>query len=211
MTSVPPSATRRAFLVAGAAALLAACAPSTTIVNQWDSPDPGPALKRILVVGVIRDVSVRRTFEDEMVAALRARGVQAEPAYRYAPQDGPLPREALEAAVRESGATGVLTTRVVKVEQQATVVPPPAPMWGPPYGFYGWYGGAWGPAFAYPYAPAQVVVSDNVYAEVRLFRVAGDALVWAATTKTFSPSNPRQDSAQFANLIVGQLAAKGLV
>jgi hypothetical protein len=202
---------RRAFLGLAVAALVAGCAPAKTIVNQWEAPDPGPALTRVLVVGVIRDVSVRRTFEDQMVAALRARGVQAEPAYRYAPEDGPLAQAAIERAVREAGATGVLTTRVVKVEQQASVVPPPA--WGPPYGFYGWYGSAWGPAFAYPYgyAPAQVVVSDNVYAEVRLYRVAGDALLWAATTQTFSPSNPQQDSAAFANVIVAQLFMRRLI
>lgn len=206
-----PQPLMRAFVIASAALLLGACAPSTTIVNQWQSPDPGPAVTKVLVVGVIRDVSVRRTFEDQMVAALRARGVQAEPAYRFAPEDGPLPEAAIERAVRESGATGLLTTRVVKVEQQANVLPPPA--WGPPYGFYGWYGSAWGPAFGYPYAyaPAQVVISDNVYAEVRLYRVAGDTLIWTATTRTFSPSNPQQDSAAFANVIADQLAAKRLI
>jgi hypothetical protein len=80
--------------------------------------------------------------------------------------------------------------------------------WGPPWGFYGWYGSAWGPAYAYP---AQVVTRDIVYAEVRLYRAQNDSLVWAATTQTFAPGDPRRESAAFANLILEQLAQRKLI
>lgn len=203
-----PSVRRRSVAFAAALALVG-CAASTSIVNEWRSPDPGPPLKRVLVVGIFQDASVRRTFEDEVVVALRAEGVEAQPSYRYIPQDGPVPQTVLEQAVRTAGATGVLSTRVLRVSSQVQVIPTGPAVWGPPWGFYGWYGGAWGPTFAYP--TAQVVTTETVYGEVRLFSVPDDKLVWAATTATFSPSNPRKDSAEFAKVVVGQLAAGGLI
>lgn len=205
----------RRLLLAVAVLALAACAASTSIVNEWQAPDPGPAVKRILVVGMLRDSSIRRTFEDEMVAALRARGVDAQPGYRVLPDEGDVPRAQLEQAVRAAGATGVLSARVLQVSNQTSVIPTAPAYWGPPWGFYGWYGPAWGPVYAYPYPlgayPVQVVTTQTVYGEVRLFSVLEDKLLWAATTATFAPNNPREDSAQFARLIVEQLAAKGLI
>jgi hypothetical protein len=195
------------LLAASAAALLCGCA-STTIVNQWENTaDRGPACRSLLVVGVTRNASVRRVFEDELVKAALARGVVAIPSYTLIPEDGPVPDARLAEAVRRAAVDCVLTTRVVQTAQQLEVVPQPA-FWGPPWGFYGWYGGAWGPAYAYP---PQVVVRDIVYAEVRLFRSGPDTLAWAATTQTFAPSDVRKESAEFAQLIFGQLAERKLV
>jgi hypothetical protein len=195
------------LLAVSAAALVCGCA-STTIVNQWqDAADRGPACTKLLVVGVTRSASVRRVFEDELVKAALARRVVAAPSYTLIPEDGPVPDARLAEAVRHAAADCVLTTRVLQVTRQLEVVPQPA-FWGPPWGFYGWYGGAWGPAYAYP---PQVVARDIVYAEVRLFRNSPDTLAWAATTQTFAPSDVRKESAEFAQLVFGQLAERKLI
>ncbi len=199
---------RRAFLALVALAVLSGCA-STRVVNQWEMSDPGPAFRKLLVVGMTDNQSVRRTFEDEFVKALQARGVQAIPSYTLIPEAGRVPEARLDAAVKQAGAEGVITARVVQVNQQVDVVPSGPPMyWGPPWGFYGWYGSAWGPVYAYP---PQVVTRDVVYAEVRLYRAASDALVWAATTQTFAPGDPRRESAAFADIILRQLAERKLI
>ena len=195
------------LVLAFALLALSGCA-STQIVNQWESSTPGPPFKKVLVVGVTQNASVRRTFEDEFVKALLSRGVIAVPSYTLIPEDGPVPEGRLAAVVRQVGADGVITSRVIQVNQQVSVVPTGPAYWGPPWGFYGWYGGAWGPVYAYP---PQVVTQDVVYAEVRLYRAAADTLVWAATTSTFAPSNPRSESAAFANVILTQLAQRGLI
>ncbi len=199
----------RSLSIAAAVVLLAACAAQTSIVNQWEAPDRSPALKRVFVASVFQDASVRRTFEDQVAAALAARGVEAIPGYRYLPEDGPVSSDRLAAAVRASGASGVLFTRVLKVDRQTTLIATAPTYWGPTIGYAGWYPGAWGPVYAYPMV--QAVTTDTVIAEVRLYRAADQALVWAATTQTFNPSNPAKDSAQFADVIVTQLAQKGLI
>jgi hypothetical protein len=190
------------------AALACGCA-STTIVSQWENPaDRGPRCARMFVVGVSQNATVRRIFEDEIVKAALARGVVAIQSYTLIQEDGPVPDGRLADAVQRAAAECVLTTRVLQVERRLDVVPPPPAFWGPPWGFAGWYGGAWGPAYAFP---PQVVASDVVYAEVRLFRVRPDTLEWAATTQTFAPSDVRKESAAFAQLVFTQLTERKLV
>jgi hypothetical protein len=143
-----------------------------------------------------------------MVKAALARGVVATPSYTLIPEDGPVPDARLAEAVQRAGVDCVLTTRVLQVERRLDVLPPPPAFWGPPWGFYGWYGGAWGPAYAFP---PQVVQSDIVHAEVRLFRTKPDVLAWAAATETFAPSDARKESAEFAQLVFRQLAERRLI
>lgn len=51
-----------------AAVLFSACA-TTQIINQWSDPSyTSPSFKRIMVIGVSKQDSIRRTFEDELVA-----------------------------------------------------------------------------------------------------------------------------------------------
>lgn len=130
----------RALLLV-AALLIGACA-STSLVNQWKSPEfSGPPLRKVLVVGVTNQPSVRRVFEDEFAAALRVAGVQAVQSYTVIGQDGQAEQSVLEQAVGKAGADAVLVTRLVRREQQTQVTqgtyPPPA------MGFYGWYSSAW--------------------------------------------------------------------
>jgi hypothetical protein len=55
--------------------VLAACA-STSLTNSWRDPAyTGPQLKKVMVMGVSTQPSVRRVFEDEFVNELEAAGV----------------------------------------------------------------------------------------------------------------------------------------
>ena len=82
-------------------------APRPRIVEQWQAPASaaGP-FKRLLVVGVTKEATVRRIFEDEFVRQLRARGTDAVASYTLIPEDGQVDRPRLERAVKESRADG---------------------------------------------------------------------------------------------------------
>src|SRR5262245_25677213 len=116
------------------AAIFAGCA-STSLVDQWKSPEfQGPPLRKVMVVGVSSQPATRRTFEDEFAAALKTAGVTAVPSYTVMPQDGQADQAVLEQAVKSIGADGVLITRLLKREQKTEVspgyYPPMAPMGG---------------------------------------------------------------------------------
>jgi hypothetical protein len=198
----------------GAKALLTAlvglavwgCA-STQLIDTWRDPKhSGPPLTRILVIGVTKQAGLRRTFEDEFVRQLQAKGVRAVASYTLIPEDGEVPRDRLAEAVKESGVEGVMVTRLVRVDREAQVYP--GTYVGPSYaGFYRFYSSAW-VGF---YDPPQVYSYDVVTAETNLFDVRGDTLIWSGTTETFGRRNVKKDVTDFATVIVKALLASKVI
>jgi hypothetical protein len=187
-------------------ALLGGCA-STSLVNQWKSPDyAGGPMRKIMVVGVAKQPSVRRVFEDEFVTKLKAAGVEGIPSYTVIPEDGQAEQAQLEAAVQKAGADGVLVTRLVKKEKDTQVTGGyAAPM--APIGMYGWYSSAW---TGY-YEPATVYQYDVLTLETSLYSPQQSKLVWSGTTQTFDPSDVKQETAGFADLIIGTLRKEKII
>lgn len=192
------------------ALLLAACASPVQIVQQWQEPEyVAPRFKRILVMGVTRDAAVRRIFEDEFVAQLKARGIDAVPSYSVLPQDGQQPRERIEQAVRDARADAIILTRVLSREQVTQVVPAAPPVYG---GFYNYYGAYWGGPLYPGYAAAPTVYRyDEIRVESQLFDVRRDTPIWTATSEVFAPSDPKRDSAEYARVMIAALAARKLL
>ena len=156
----------RIFTLAIAVALgFTACAASTKIVNQWVSPDyTSPRFRKIMVIGVSKQPSIRRTFEDQFVTKLKAAGVDAVPSYLYIPEDGQVDEGRLQAAVKQAGADAVIITRLVRVEKKTEVSPgfyQPAPA----IGFYRGYSAAW---VGY-YEPPRVYQYDVYISETSLY------------------------------------------
>lgn len=202
---VAARAVQRLFLSAALLAF-AGCA-STVIVGQWQAAAPGPAFRKLLVVGATHSGKQRVVFEDEMVKALAARGVEAVASHTLIANDNPQATAIAEAASRAT-ADGVLSTRVVRVDQQVEAFPPGPAYFGPPWGFYQPQGAAWGPM--YPYPP-QAIVREIVYAQTSLARAGHDKPVWAATTESYGAVDTRREAAAFAQLILRELAAKHLI
>jgi hypothetical protein len=201
---------RHAASILVLAVALSGCAGPTRIVQQWQDPAyTGGPFRRVFVIGVTREATVRRVFEDAFCAELLARGIECVQSYRLVPEDGIASRERYDAAVREARADGVFITRVLRVERRTEVVPG-----GPVYfgGAYGFYGAAWGGPLYMGYAmPPAVLQYDEVYVESRLFSVKSDQPVWTAQSEIFAPTNPQRDSEDFARRMIGALAARKLL
>jgi len=190
----------------GVELLLGACA-STQLVNAWkDSQYAGPPLSRILVIGVTKQSGIRRTFEDIFAERLRAHQVEAVQSYTLIPEDGEVSRDRLAQAVEQSGADGVLITRLLKVDRQTQIYA--GTYGGAPFmGFYGFYSSAW---IGF-YEPPQVYTYDVVTSETSLFEAKTNRLIWSGTTETFSPRDVKKDTQEFASVIIKALAEQGLI
>lgn len=191
------------------ALLLAACA-STTVDGSWARPES--AGKRIeglvLVVGVARDETVRRIYEDDMVAKLGARGVSARPSYSVIP--GTLASDAdarLLQAAHEAGARYLLSTAVIGQDIEQVVYQDPM-MYPGFVGFGGWYGAYWG--MSWP-AYTQVRTYRVVIAQTALVRIDTDRVDWTVRTRTTAPANIEAETRAFVDVILGAMAKDGLV
>ena len=200
---------RRRISLWALAVLLAGCA-STTVDGTWTRPESAgrPIEGPLLVVGVARDETVRRIYEDDMVAKLAARGVRASPSYEVvagvldADSDGRLLQQA-----RRAGARYLLSTAVIGQDLETTVYQDP---WVYPgfVGYRGWYGAYWGMAW-----PARTEVRTyRVYiAQTALTRADADRVDWLARTRTTAPADVESETRAFVDVIIGAMARDGLV
>jgi hypothetical protein len=195
------------ILVALVVIVLVVGCSSTRIVNQWGNPQYASAhFNRIMVIGVSRQASVRRAFEDEFVARLKAEGVDAVPSYSFMPEDGQVDDARLQQAVREANADAMLMTRLIRVERKTQVTPG---YWnpGPPLSLYPWYSAGW---LGY-YEPPRVYQYDVYTSETSLYDVTRNQLVWSGTVQTSAPSNLDKEIERYAAAVIKALKKENVL
>ncbi len=201
-------ATRAGHFLALLLTLVATGCASTTLTNSWRDPNYEGLMTSMVVVGVSKQASVRRVFEDEFAAQLRSRGIRAVPSYTLIAEDGPVEESRLRAAVESANTNAVILTRLVKVDRTLTVSPsyPPLMYDQLPY-YYGFYSRAW---LGY-YEPPIVQQYDVVTAETTVFARGRADPVWSGTTETFAPGKLKKETSEFAMVVMDALAAEGLI
>jgi len=195
-------------LLAAAVVALSGCAASTALNAQWVNPQAGNRLpvKSVMVMGINRDSTARRIYEDAMVAELNARGVKAVQSYKSLVGDGPAEQAAIQAAVVNAGADAVLISRTVSVSNEVRVSP--GLVAGPPWGFgwpgfYGYYHGFWSAAYS---IPPSVYTVQNVLVDTRLFDAKEYVLLWSGSSTTVPTGSMQQTIQDFARTISESLA-----
>ena len=201
------STLRIPFIAAALLTALYGCA-TTELTNTWKDPQyHGGPVKKIMVVGISNQASVRRSFEDTFAQTLKGNGVEAVPSYTVVPEDGQMPEDKLLAAVKQSGADAVLITRMVE-RQTDIAVTPAAPM-----GMYrttsmsGYYSGAW---MGY-YEPMAVQEFHYVVAETTLFVAGRSEPVWSGMTRTEESNDIRFATEGFAKPVIAAMKKEGLI
>jgi hypothetical protein len=185
-------------LAAVAAAIFAGCASNTQMNGVWVNPEASKRapVNNVLVIGINRDSTARRIYEDAIVAQFAARGIKAQPSYKLLPELGPAPPPDIEKTVRNAGVDAVLVSRTVRVSTDIRVTP--GHSYGPA-GFYGMWGGAFSTA-------PNVYTVQNVEVESRLFDVKDLALLWSGSSTTNPTSSMQQTITEFATVLIKALA-----
>ena len=180
---------------------------TTRVVHQWTSPDSASvSFKKFLVIAISKQPGIRRSFEDEFVAKLKAMGLDAVPSYGFITEDGPVEEPQLREAVEKAGADATLVTRLVRVERKYSV---DYGYYHPPlvgFGFYRGYAAAW----AGYYDPATVYPYDVFISETSLYDTAKSQLVWSGTVETL-PQSISKDISRYVDAVIEALRAKNLL
>ncbi|HYM47442.1 MAG TPA: hypothetical protein VES91_03105 [Burkholderiaceae bacterium] len=201
------------LLLAAAVLALSSCVTSTELNAQWVNPQAGNRLpvKSVMVMGINRDSTARRIYEDAMVVQLAARGIKSVQSYKSLPGDGPAEQQAIQTALSSIGADAVLISRTVSVSNEVRVSP--GLVAGPPWGFgwpgfYGYYHGFWSAAYA---IPPSVYTVQNVLVDTRLFDVKEYTLLWSGSSTTVPTGSMQKTIEQFAVTISTALARDKVV
>lgn len=203
----------------GVCLAVAGCSTPTKLESAAGAPAGGGAgasYRRPLVCGVGRSPEVRRQIEEAFKKELNARGVDAVPSLDYLPETRLANEQTFSAVVRNSKADAILLTRLAKVERRADAEaagaaggakPEASPPPGDAKGYYGIYAWAWGGV----YDPPQVYAVDSVVLETFLIDAKTSAVVWSGATRVSDPTKVKQDAADVAKGVVGDLIKRGLV
>ncbi len=208
MTGMFASRIQSAVWLGAAVMALSSCAASTALNAQWVNPQAGNRMpvKSVMVMGINRDATARRIYEDSMVGQLATRGVKAVQSYKSLPDDGPAEQKAIQAALTGVGADAVLISRTISVTNQVRVSPGfiAGYPWGYGFGgFYGYYQGFWSAAYA---IPPTVYTYQNVLVDTRLFDAKEYVLLWSGSSTTVPTNSMQQTLQEFAKTISDSLA-----
>lgn len=185
--------------------LLSACVTAPRVTNTWRAADfNGPAVHRVLVVGVGVDGASRRSFEDTLAQRLQDWGADAVASYG-AGVDASSDAAAVERVSQQGKFDAVLETRVLSAGY--TAVGRSGPVFMPGFGFgnHGSYAGAsivFGPPDTYD-------VGATV--ETSLFRAPGRHMLWSLTTEDYYTADPKRSNAGLADVIAKSLRKQGLI
>lgn len=185
-----------------------ACATTSPIVSEWRNPAyTSSSFNRIMVGGLGGDASVRRNFEDEFVAQLRAAGIDALPSYRLIPDEEKTDETKLKQAAQKAGVDALLFARPVQVEQKTE--------YGPsyfPYTSFGIFGSHVGASWHGLGGAPRVRRYNEYVSETTLYDVGKNDVVWTGTIKTTEPAeNVRTAIKSYVETVMKTLQDKNLL
>jgi len=183
--------------------VLASCASSNTVIGTWRDKDYHKQLSKVLVIGLTKKRGLRRSFEDTLVRKLREKGVNATPSIGIIHLGKTLDRETVKAditaAIKKEQFNNVLVTRLIKVDQHTTYIPPGD---HPKYSFYGTIM----TAYSSVYTPGYLVNSTVVSLETDLYDTVSEKMVWSMTSQSFNPKTAQDIIDTLSDYIVKDLA-----
>jgi len=180
------------------------------LTASWsDSGYKNRPIASVLILGVSKDQTARRRYEDTFVAQLRRIGVLAVAGYTQLPCSDKPDRAAIEAAIKITGVSAVLITRVLGVDKRSRNTPTTR-SYSPAthhLGMYGYYSRT----FDDVYSPSYFASYEVHKLASDLYDSATGALIWSAQSETIDPVNLAKEIDGLVRLLIDDLRKKDLL
>lgn len=212
MPTVNHSTPRALVVVTAAIVAICACASTkTSIPISWRNPGyEGMVFDDLLIIGVGRNESSRRLFEDEFAKKLASEGARAKPSWELLPSSDPLTREEIADAVRQGSFDAVLITRLLGVDKEQQYVK--GSSYSVPANYYGSaYYGYYATSYAVVHEPGYFKTNTTYRLETNLYAVSDSGLVWSGQSDTVNPSSVADVIDSMTNAVAKALRAERLI
>jgi len=198
-------------MIKHAAVLLIACAlalqagAKTKVVSSDTKAPPEAPPKKILVLVVSQEPSLREAFEDVIAGELSLRGATAVASHLSFPEL-PKDREAFAAKLIADGFDAVTVSRLIGSEETHKFTEGHG-SYETTYQGMDWWGGYW---YTYEkvFVPGYLNTERRVSARTDLWRTTGASgkLVWSGVSETLDPRNAPQAAKEVGSAIAKALA-----
>jgi len=196
--------------------VLGACS-STMITGSWKNPDFTGRVEKIYVVGIAKQETTRRIFEDGFSKQLATSGATGIPSYTDLKINEETDQDVIAARIKANGADSVLMARAINTRTEQVVNP--GYVSSPGYGGRGYYpdphyrhyGGYYSRSYDVVYQPATVSEFQIVTIEANLYSAASGELIWSAQLETVVEANIDALINDFIAVVTKDLKDKGLL
>lgn len=187
-----------------AALLLVSCGSSTGFLHTWKDPEAAPLqFKKVLVLMISPDESIRRAVEDRMSAKMKR--TQAVSSYTILTKKEIDDVEQAKNKVKELGFDGAVTFKVTKAGEKITTVS--GRYYPDPYAFWNYYSYSW----PVVYESGFMTTKQAINVESKIFSLADEKLIWAGISETVDPEGLRDIVDQVANAAARELKNQKLI
>lgn len=183
--------------------------------HSWVDPTHSKTpIKKIFVIGLAQDPTMRRVFETKMSAILEESGVTAVASSGIMPELGNLEdkegtKNMVRAAVQESGADAVTVTRLLSAETSEHYVQ--GSSYVVPTNYYGGFNSYYYNSYEVVSTPGYVVQDQTYVVETNLYDVATEKLIWTGISETLNPDSSIDGLESVGKIVVYTLKKEGLI
>ena len=173
---------------------MAGCS-STTIGGAWKDPEyRGGTLDKVLVIGIAKQETMKRLYEDAFVAALQQQGITASPGYKILPKSESNDKDLIVKRVKELGFKNVLISRVAAKKTVEFIHPSTTTFVGDAgyryryyrdYPYYNHYYDYYDRGYATViHSPTYTTTSDLIILETNIYESANGEIIYSVQTQS---------------------------
>ena len=205
-------------------ALLVAACSSTTMSGSWSDPAFTKKAKKVYIIGISKDETRRRIFEDSFGRQLTSQGIKTFSSYRDLPSNQDTDREAITQRMIEEGCDSVLITQLIDTRKETVTSPgrvsgySSGPYYGGRRGGYGGRGGYynnWGSYYGrrtdIVYEPPTSTEFVIATVESVMYDLETEEMIWSGQLETVIEGNFEKMVQDFVNTVSKDLTEKGII
>ena len=206
-------------------ALLVAACSSTTMSGSWSDPAFTKKAKNVYIIGISKDETRRRIFEDTFGRQLTSQGIKTFSSYRDLPNNQEADREAIAQRMTEVGCDSVIITQLINTRKETVTSPGRVSGYssGPYYGGRrggGYYGGGgrynnWGSYYGsrtdITYQPPTSTEFVIATVESVMYDLESEEMIWSGQLETVIEGNFEKMVQDFVDTVSKDLAEKGII
>jgi hypothetical protein len=200
--------------------MLVGCS-STTLTGSWSDPEYSKPVNKVYIVGVSKQETQRRIFEDEFGTELQMYGIRTVSSYKDLKNATQAELDEILNKVQQNQADALLVTRIIDKRTEEVVNPgrvtryPSRPYYGYrdyyPRPYYRNYYDYYPRRYETVYEPATVSKFKVVTLESNLYDAGTGNLIWSAQLETVIDGPVQKMIREFIEVVTKDLVDQGVI
>ena len=184
----------------------------TTHVREWSSSDKiDRTFNKVLIMGLVNNVSLRNHIEGEVVDAGRRANLNCTNSMSMFPRELGKPFDDIERVkerLREKNFDGILTVALIDVTAERYIKPETTYI---PLAYYDRFGNYYYRTYSTVYRQGYFSLESRFFVETNLYELKNGFLIWSGRSYAFDPYEVEKFIPAYAKRLFKELVDKGII